>query len=373
MLSEINFIEIDSGTMLDEMISDFESVFGETLYPGDERRIFLQQLLPVLVGTKNNINESAKLNLLRYATGEYLDAIGERTDTLRLAAKKAKATIRFTLSAAQENNVVIMPGTRVTPDGKLYFATVTALTIIAGQLYGDVVAESTEGGAVYNDFTAGQIKTLVDPVAFVGSVSNTNTSSGGTDIEPDYDGVNVWSGYRERIRESFNKVSAGSEAGYIYWAKTASADISDVSVSSPSEGEVEIVVLLKDGEIPEQSVLDDVLEICSDSKRKALTDQVTVVAPTEVDYDIEFTYYISSDMLPELNNIQVAIDAAVEEYKSWQCAKLGRNLNPDKLRQLVLNAGANKITITEPVETTIESTEVASFGTYTPTYGGLYE
>lgn len=372
-MSEIDFVEVDSEAMLDEMIADFESVFGETLYPGDERRIFLQQLLPVLVGTKNNINESAKLNLLRYATGEYLDAIGERTDTLRLEAEKASTTIRFTLSAAQENNVVIMPGTRVTPDGKLYFATVTALIIIAGQLYGDVIAESTEGGAVYNGFTAGQIKTLVDPVAFVGSVANTNTSTGGTDIEADDDGINVWNGYRERIRESFNKVSAGSESGYIYWAKTANADIVDVSVSSPSAGAVEIVVLLKDGEIPSQVILDDVLEICTDSKRKALTDQVTVVAPTTVTYNITFTYYISSDTLSELTNIQAAITAAVEEYKAWQCAKLGRNLNPDKLRQLVLNAGANKITIIAPVETTVTATQVASFGTYTPTYGGLYE
>jgi phage-related baseplate assembly protein len=371
-LSDISFIDINSETIFNEMVSDFESVLGETLYPGDERRIFLQQLLPVLVGTKSNINESAKLNLLRYATGTYLDAIGERTDTVRLAAQKAKATIRFTLSAAQGTNITIPLGTRVTPDGKLYFATILALTIVAGQTTGDVVVESTVGGQIYNGFNSGQIKTLVDPVAFVASVSNTDASSGGADIEADDDDINVWSGYRERIRESFNKVSAGSEAGYIYWAKTASADIVDVSVESPSAGNVQIVVLMKNGGIPTQTVLDYVLSVCTDSKRKALTDQITVATPVAVPYNIAFTYYISSSMSAEINSIQTAITKAVDEYKVWQCAKLGQAINPDKLRQLVLNAGASKITITAPVEIAVSSSQVASLGTYIPTYGGLY-
>lgn len=371
-MSDISFVEVNPETMFDEMISDFESILGETLYPGDERRIFLQQLLLLLVAAKSNINDSAKMNLLRYARGSLLDALGERTDTPRLPAQKSKATIRFTLSAAQGNNVIIPLGTRVTPDGKLYFAIMSTLIIIAGQITGDAIAESTEGGQIYNGFSSGQIKTLVDPVAFVASISNTDTSSGGADIESDDDGINVWSGYRERIRESFNKVSAGSEAGYKFWAKSANADIVDVSVNSPSAGNVQIVVLMKNGGIPNQPVLDYVLAICTDSKRKALTDQITVAAPVTVPYNIAFTYYISASMSAELSSIQAGITKAVEEYKAWQCAKLGRSINPDKLRQLVLNAGASKISITAPVETAVSTSKVASFGTYTPIYGGLY-
>jgi len=371
-LSDINFVDVNSEYMLDEMISGFESVLGETLYPGDERRMFLQQLLPLLVVTKSSINESAKMNLLKYATGVYLDAMGERTDTPRLPAHKSKTTIRFTLSAAQTSNVIVLVGARVTPDGKLYFATKQTLIIVAGQTIGDVAAESTEGGQIYNGFTSGQIKTLVDPVAYVSSVSNVDTSSGGADIESDDDGVDVWSGYRERIRESFNKVSAGSEAGYIFWAKTANAEITDVSVISPSAGNIQIVVLMKGGRIPTQAVLDYVLAICTDSKRKALTDQLSVVAPVTVPYDITFTYYISSSMAADISSIQTAITKAVDEYIVWQCAKLGQTINPDKLRQLVLNAGASKITITAPVETPVTSSQVAISGTYTPTYGGIY-
>ncbi|SDW35937.1 P-loop NTPase family protein [Tepidimicrobium xylanilyticum] len=47
----------------------------------------------------------------------------------------------------------------------------------------DIIAEVTEGGEKYNDFTAGQVKTIVVPVAYVANVENIDTSSGGSDIE----------------------------------------------------------------------------------------------------------------------------------------------------------------------------------------------
>lgn len=367
-MSHIKFVEVDAHKLQNQLIKDFENALEETLYPGDERRMFLMQLLQVIVGLKGDINESAKQNLLRYATGNMLDAIGEMGNTTRLPAEKAKVKLRFTLSAAQPNDIIIPTGTRATPDGQLYFATTKNITIIAGQTTGEVEAEALEGGLIYNDFTPGQIDTLVDPIAYVASVENIDTSSGGTDVEDD-------DNYRERIRLAPERYSvAGPEGAYIYWAKTADINIADVSVSSTTPGTVDIFVLMKGGLLPSQQVLDAVSAILSAKNRRPLTDNVVVAAPTEEAYNINLTYYIDKNRNAGESDIRGAIentDGAVDQYKEWQCEKLGRAINPDYLKQLILNAGAFRVNITSPVYTEINANEVAKIGTVTVNYGGL--
>ena len=179
-MSDINFVEVDSQKIGSELVNVFEKTLGETLYPGDERRIFLEQETQVLIGLKNDINETAKQNLLRYARGEQLDALGELWNTPRLQATKAHTTLRVTLSAAQNKEVIVPSGTRATPDGTIYFATTKDLIIPTGALKADVSAEALEAGSKFNNFLAGQIKTLVDPVPYITSVENIDISTGGS-------------------------------------------------------------------------------------------------------------------------------------------------------------------------------------------------
>lgn len=368
MAEEIKFVETDTQAIANKLIQDFESVLGETLYPGDERRIFLLQMLPVIVGLKNDINDSASRNLLRYAIGSKLDALGDFFNTDRILAQKARVTLRFTLSSAQALPITIPAGTRATPDGKLYFATAQALTIPVGQTQGDVIAEAAEGGIQYNDFTAGQIKNIVDPIPYVQSIANVDTSSGGSDIEDD-------DSYRERIRLAPESYSvAGPEGAYIYWAKTADINISDVAVTSSSPGVVKITALMKDGQIPTQLILDKIAAAVNAKERRPLTDNTQVAVPEEVPYDITLTYYISKDRPAEESNIRNAIEGAggaVERYKAWQYSKLGRAINPDYLRQLMLNAGAFRVDISAPVYTAIDSDAVPKANITTLNYGGL--
>lgn len=364
-MSDISFVTADAGQILSDLVKQFEKALNQPLFPGDERRIFLQQLAQVIIGLKNDINQSARQNLLRYASGANLDALGEFYNTPRIQAQKAKTTLRFTLSSVQANNIIIPAGTRATPDGQIYFATTKALVIPAGQTQGDILAEALEGGAKYNGFTPGQIKTLVDPVPYVSGVENTDTSSGGSDIESD-------DSYRERIRlapESFSV--AGPEGAYIYWAKSADVNIADVSVTSSSPGVVDIVVLMKDGEIPTQDILDKVFAAVSAKDRRPLTDNVQVSAPTEASYDITLTYYISADRQAEELMIKSAVETAVGQYIAWQSEQLGRDINPDYLRRLMLNAGAYRIDITSPTYTAVSLSEVAKAGAVKLTYGGL--
>lgn len=364
MTEDIKFVEVDPKAIENQLISEYENAIGETLYPGDERRIFLMQLVPIITGLKNDINDTAKQNFLKYARGQILDELGG-TVAARLKAQRARVTMEFKLSAPQLAPITISKGTRVTPDGTLYFETIEDLIILNGGESGRVIAEALEEGEKYNKFAPGQIKNIVDPIPYVASAANIDESSGGADIEDDEH-------YRDRIRQMQESYStAGPEGAYIYWAKTADANIADVAVTSPSPGVIKIIVLMEEGKLPLQAVLESVYAAASAKNHRPLTDKVEVAAPNEISYNIELTYYISHERSSMENIIRASIEKSVEEYKLWQCERLGRAINPDYLRQLMLEQGAFRIDITSPVYTEISKDSVAKPSAVKITYGGL--
>lgn len=379
----IKFVENDSEKIISELVKGFENALGETLQPSDERRIFLSQLAQVIVGINSNINDTGNQVILRYARGESLDAIGELLGVERLQAECAKCTLKFTISAPQETSITIPKGTRATPDGIIYFLTEKDLIILAGEVTGEVSAIAGEAGEAYNDFTSGQIKYIVDNTTFLASVENTTVSAGGTDGESD-------DSFRERIRlvpESFS--TTGCEEGYIYYAKSASADVGDVVPYSPvndeslteeermaGAGKVFIYILKADGSIPSED--DELIKIVYNSvsalDKRPLTDFVTVLPPSAVEYSINLEYYISQEDEINAVEIQEKVSAAIEQYIKWQSEKIGRDINPDKLRNLMLNAGASRIVITTPSFTTLNKTQIASLnGAITADFSGFSE
>jgi phage-related baseplate assembly protein len=364
-------------------VAQFEAVLGETLQPSDERRIFLNQLAQVVVAISADQNDKGNQNLLRFARGEHLDAIGELFGVERIAANGSSVRLKFSLSEARTSDTTIQRGTRATPDGKTYFATVEALTIPAGSTEGEVWATCLTAGVIGNGYTVGQIRYIVDNAPFLSSVSNTTESSGGADEESD-------DSLRDRIRLAPETMStAGTIEGYEYHAKSASADVGDVVVYSPvnddtlteeeraaGAGRVFIYILKADGTIPTDGdpVLAAVKAAVTAKDVRPLTDYVTVSAPSTVSYGVEFAYYIADDDAGRVAEIQEAVGAAVKEYIAWQDGKIGRDINPDRLRKYLLNAGASRIEITKPVYAAVGSAKVAKVtGEAAVTYSGLSE
>lgn len=363
-LPQIEFVSTDVGEIEANIITVYEGLSGRKLAPGDPVRLFLQAIAAIIVQQRILINCAAKQNLLAYAEGTYLDHIGALVGTERLPAKAAQSTIRFTLTP-QPQAVVIPAGTRVTPDGKTFFATLQSTTVAARSSQIDIVAECTIPGTVGNDWQVGQINKLVDPLPWVQKVENITVSSGGADEEDD-------DRYRERIRQAPEGFSiAGPEEAYKYWAKLAHQSIIDVSVTSPAPGQIEIRPLLENGEIPSQEILDAVEAICNDKRIRPLTDQVVVSAPEVVSYDIELTYYIAYENASIAAVIQEAITQAVNDYIAWQKAKLGRDINPSELIARVMAAGAKRVEVISPVFAAIEPYQVAIADTVSVQYGGL--
>lgn len=331
----IDFVKKDAVVLYQDLISNFERLLHTPLYPGDERRIFLEQFSYVYWLIYNKINETANKNLIRFATGDVLDALGERINAYRLPAQKARTIIRFELSAAQSNDIIIPFGTRITPDGVIYFKTIEDLIISSGALWGSVEAEAAEAGEMYNGFSISSIQTLVDPLPYISTCYNTTIPTGGADAEDD-------SRFRERVKLAVAGFSnAGSTAAYIYWAKSADSNISDVYVASPTPGVVNIYVLLENGQLPSSEVIDKVNSICSADTVRPLTDNVQVLSPISTPYDIYLNYSISLERSKEESAIRNEIETTViNEFILWQKEKLGRHINPYELVKRVMTAGA---------------------------------
>ncbi len=365
-LPDITFADADEESVKTAVIESYEAIAGRKLADGDPIRLFLLSIANLLIVQRNLIDFTGKMNLLAYASGNYLDHLGALLDVARIEPEAAETTVKFTISMERDGATVIPAGTRITDaEEKAYFAVDSDTEIPAGSREGTVHATCITPGEGGNGFAIGTLNKLVDPLPYVDSVSNTTVSAGGNDEESD-------ESYRERIHEAPESFSnAGSIGAYAYFAKSANADIIDVSITSPTPGEVLIVPLMEGGNAPEQEVLDDVLKACNEQKVRPLTDKVTTKAPTTVGYNIEATYYLDTDDRARATAIQDEVDKAVQEYVLWQKSRLGRDLDPSKLYELMVGAGAKKVSVTSPVLTTLQRTEIAKEETVNVVYKGV--
>lgn len=230
-MSELKFIETTDETIYTDILEELENGVGEPLYPGDERRIFGDTMVKVIVTVYNTVNDACRQKMLRYARGTVLDALGENRDVIRLDPTYATTTLRFSVTEAVGSNIIIPAGLRVTGDFVHYFLTDTTAVLYAGSLYVDVTATAEEGGTDYNNIDEGEISEIVDvsDVPLLDGVTNLTATEGGGDREEDEP-------YRERIREAENKLStAGPAKAYKYWALSANPLVTDAVVESETE------------------------------------------------------------------------------------------------------------------------------------------
>ena len=179
------------------------------------------------------------------------------------------------------------------------------------------------------------------------------------------------------MRASMDAFScAGARGGYIYWAKQVSTEIVDVVANSPVPGEVKIYVLMEGGTLAGEEMKNKVLAACSEDTKRPLTDHVFVEDAEVVPFDINFTYYLQTGRTKSAAEVAAAVNEAVEQYKAWQCGKLGRDINPDELREYLYHTGIKRIELTAPAFTALRDgrdkkvPQVARVGTVTITNGG---
>jgi len=338
-LPDINFAVKDTEQIAAEVIARFEKDVDRTLFPGDPWRQALLTVVYFLSMQRSKIDFTGKQNLLAFSGEGFIEHIGALVlgENPRLKPTPSITTLEFTISQAMPSNTTIGAGTRATPGNNLYFTTTEDVEIPAGELRVEAPAECSQVGKIGNGFLPGQINRIVDSFPFTYSVQNTTISQGGAnkeDLEP----------FRERIRmapESYS--TAGPYGAYEFWARTANQLIVDVRVKSPSPGVVDVVTLLRNGEIPSQSILDEVYAVLSADHRRPLTDKVVSRAAEPVKYPLKFTYYISRRDAPLGMVLQERVDKAVDDYILWQKSSLGRDITPSTLVEMVKATGIKRV------------------------------
>lgn len=369
---DISFIDnLTQEDLLDKMLAWYmekrKEITGKdiTLGLADDRRLILQTGAYYIYQAFMLTDNAGKMGLLKYATGDFLENLGALKGVSRLQERGSTVTLRYSMESERTSATGIPVHSRVTAGDGVFFSTDEYVEIPAGELYVDVSATCEQIGKDTNAYGVGEITKMEVQVPFIDTVTNITKAQNGRDVEPDED-------LRERIYlapEAFT--AAGSKGAYEYHVRTYDSSIEDVYIVSPEPRIVDIRVVLEGGELPQDEYIQGLTEYLQSDDIKMLTDEVHVMAPDVVNYDLNVKYYINESDRSRAETIQSQVSKAVSEYILWQSTKIGRDLNPDILIKFMTTAGAKRVEVTSPVFTRIPSGAVCVLQSETLTYGGL--
>ena len=364
-VADIHFATADAAEMEANTLAVVEGILGRKLERADPLRLLIKALLAVIIQQRVLIDETARMNLLAFAKGVFLDRLGDLVGCERLAASAAVTTMQLTLSTARAVSTTIRKGTRFTAGDEIYFALDDDVIFVAGETTKTAKAICTTVGESGNGYAAGEITRIVDPQAFLQSAENVTMSEGGADVETD-------DALRERIHEAPEAYScAGSEGSYIYHAKSVSQLIVDVAVDSDVPGNVQVYPLLKGGELPHEEILSAVNEHLNAKTVRPLTDNVSVLAPVQKTYELTARYWINRSDAITAAAINDAAASAVTAYVDWQRSKLGRDINPTEFIHRLKAIGVKRVEVTSPQFTVLTKIQVAIPTAVNVTFAGL--
>ena len=362
-LPDVSFAERAPALIESNIIGTVERLLQRKLARADPLRLILLGVAAIIVQERGLIDDTGKMNLLAYTRGNYLEHKGALVGTERIAASAAHTTLKLILSAPREMATIIPQGLRVTAGDGVLFALDAPVIIPKGETTALGAATCTVTGKLGNGYAAGELKTIVDPVPFLVSATNTIMTEGGADVESD-------DSYRERIHEAPEQFStAGPTGAYAYFAKKAL--IGDVSVENGGPGVVLIRPLLKGGTLPGAEILKAVRDTLNDDKVRPLTDYLKVETPEVIKYNIRMRYWIDRSDAVASAAIEKRVNEAVTDFAAWQKEKLGRDINPTELYYRIRAAGAKRAEITEPIFTPVGIGAVAIADVQAVTLEGL--
>ena len=372
-IPKVDFID---GMTLEQLESGMKSRYEQkkeeltgypvSLQPADESSLILNACAVYMFQGFQFVQRAGEQNMLGMSYGNALDQLGAIAGVTRKDAQAAVCTLKFTLSEKRTSVTSIPQGTMASASGQVYFATTEYAEIPAGQLSVEVPAACTVTGEVGNGYAVGTITTMIDRIGYVESVTNVNSTAGGADIESD-------ESLADKIFLAPSGFSvAGPTDAYAYFCKAHNSQIDDVYVDSPTPGSVVVYITMEGSKLPEEAVIEDLEEYLKNDQVRPLTDNVSVSAPQTVDYSVSVKYWINRSSAGQAAALQEDIEAAVQSYIEWQQAKIGRDINPDQLIQMMVAAGAKRVEITAPAFKSIQKTQIPAItDEATVTYGGV--
>jgi phage-related baseplate assembly protein len=326
------FLETNPSVFVPEMIAAVEASLGKTLYPAQLERILVDVIAYRESLERLEIQAAATQGLVDFATGAYLEALGSQVGVSRLPAAKASTTLRITLPEVQAGDSAFPAGWQAVSGGYVFELTAPAV-IPAGSLSVDAQAEADVPGAASNGIEPTATWSPMEGDALVESLT---TSEGGLDEEGD-------ESLRVRILEAPGRFSAaGSVAAYRYHSLSASSEIIDVAVDSPSPGVVGVYPLVASG-LPGQAILDLVTAALDAERVRPICDLVQVESPVRVPWSLDATLTLLSGADAAL--VLASAQSALEAYAADRRAGLGRSIMASKLHAILHVEGVHSVAL----------------------------
>lgn len=371
-LPDVSFINHDTlEETMDQLKGWYEEAYfnevGEkiTLLNGDPEKLKLDAVGMLIHQVKEYIDFVGKQNLIKYATGAFLENITASLQIFRNEGTPSVATVRFRLSSPRDEVYVIPAGTRCATEDDIYFTVADNCEIEAGGQYKDVKCFCETAGDVGNGYLPGEINILVDALPYIESVVNINTSVGGTDPESD-------DALAERFLLAPSVFNAwGGEPYYTYHIKTFNGDIGDIVTDSPEPCITNISFIMKNGSLPDDGLIEKAQEYISNVCVREIGDIVTVKRPDSMEFDIDIEYFINESDRKNLLPIHDKVQRAVDEYIRWQTEKFGRDINPDMLLHIIMNAGVKRVAVKKPEFAVLTPRQIAVCRSSNCSYGGM--
>lgn len=366
-LPEPIFFDTDESAIIAETVADYESRTGKKLSPAQVEQLLINTWAYREKMLRIAGNEAAKQNFLAFARYPMLDYLGDLLGVERLPESQAECTLVFTLVAGHDD-LLLPEGIRVqSTDGKVVFATLSSVNVLAADETVSVIAECTTAGALGNNYKVGDISILLDPQAFVSTVQNSDITSGGSDQESD-------DNLRERIRLAPSSFStAGPDDAYKYFAKSAHPAIIDVEIGSVNPGDVNIYPLLAGGVAPSTEIIDAVLAACNPEKRRPLNDHVTVDAPEKIDYSISVSLTLLKDAIEQ--SVIDQVTSNLNTYADKRKNRLGIDviINQIKGQSMILDQ-VYDLTVLQPTgDITVDINQFANCTGVTVAIAGYHD
>ena len=134
---------------------------------------------------------------------------------------------------------------------------------------------------------------------------------------------------------------------------------------------VQIEFIMAGGELPNESMIIGLQDFLYNEQIRPLTDKVIVKAPDTVGYKIDVKYFVNKSDSGKASTIQAEVGAAIDEFVSWQRSKIGRDINPSRLVQMMVAAGAKRVEVTYPIFQIIGKSNIAKLISRNVSYGGI--
>lgn len=363
-MNDVNFINADPQQIIADMESEYEALSGKTLQPGQLESILIKTFAARETQLRIIANEAAKLNLLRFSKAPYIDEIGQRVGVNRLPASEAICTLKLTLNSGH-GNLIIPKGIRVQPvNASVIFSTDEEIAVDALTNEVNVTATCMSSGSVGNGIAINELVVILDPQPYLLSIQNIDETNGGADQESDEE-------LRERIRLAPSTFStAGPDEAYIYWGKSANTSIGDVKVTSLAPGDVNVYVLMKDGSLPNSTIISQVEDALNSKKRRPINDNVIVTAPVQINYNIvveltALTGQVASEVISE-------VEVLLNRYVSERGANMGLDVVISKIKSLCSTARVYDVNVMAPAANiTVDLGEVATCTGVSVSIGGF--